>query len=389
MICFSVNPYQFSLIDEISTSYNKGLLHVRVFKNLFLFILVFSFSFPTISQAQQQEATPVFVFDAVKDLIHDEIEALGTLKSNESVDITANVTEKVNAIYFEDGDLVEKDTVLIEMTSAEEKALLEEARATLSEAKRQYDRVKPLVEKKTASEALLDQRQREYKTAQARLAAIESQMDDRIVKAPFSGQLGFREISVGTLVEPGDMVTTIDQIDVLKLDFDVPSIFLGDLKRGDIVVAMTDSYPNKEFQARIDTVGTRIDPETRTLRYRALIQNPDMVLKPGLLMSMVLKTNERDAVMIPESAIKPIATKTFVYVINGDSVAEREVKTGARQEGYIEIVEGVNVDDQVVIHGVMKIKDGAKVNISGTVDRNTNIQDLLESNASQEQQPQD
>ena len=362
---------------------------MRVFKNLFLFILVFSFSFPTISQAQQQEATPVFVFDAVKDLIHDEIEALGTLKANESVDITANVTEKVNAIYFEDGDLVEKDTVLIEMTSAEEKALLEEARATLSEAKRQYDRVKPLVEKKTASEALLDQRQREYKTAQARLAAIESQMDDRIVKAPFSGQLGFREISVGTLVEPGDMVTTIDQIDVLKLDFDVPSIFLGDLKRGDIVVAMTDSYPNKEFQARIDTVGTRIDPETRTLRYRALIQNPDMVLKPGLLMSMVLKTNERDAVMIPESAIKPIATKTFVYVINGDSVAEREVKTGARQEGYIEIVEGVNVDDQVVIHGVMKIKDGAKVNISGTVDRNTNIQDLLESNASQEQQPQD
>lgn len=336
--------------------------------------------------AQGAGATDVFVFKVKQKTVFDEIEALGTLRANESVDVTANVTEKVSDIYFEDGDFVEKGTLLVSMTSGEEKALLDEARATLSEAKRQYERVKPLVEKKTASEALLDQRQREFKTAQARLAAIESQMDDRIIKAPFTGQLGFREISVGTLVEPSTLITTIDQIDILKLDFDVPSIFLGDLKKGDEIITRTDSLPNRTFKATIDTVGTRVDPETRALRYRALLINNDRILKPGLLMKMDLRTNKRDALMIPESALKPLGPDNFVFVVskqgdNNFTAMQRQVVIGARKDGMVEVKQGLSTSEHVVVHGVMKIKDGAPINISSVVDAQTNIQSLLKEQA--------
>lgn len=330
----------------------------------------------------QQGPIPVIVKEATSLKWVDEIEALGTLRANEEVTITANVTEKVSAIHFEDGDIAEKDQILVEMTSAEERALLDEARATMKEARQQLERVRPLVEKKTASEALLDQREREYQTAKARLAAIESQMEDRLIKAPFAGQLGFREISVGALVTPGTVVTTLDDIDPLKLDFTVPSLFLSKLKKGDMIEARADAFDGEIFKGQIDTVGTRINPNTRAVTYRALIDNPEQKLKPGLLMRLNLIARERQVVTIPEAAVKPYGDKFFAYVVvqgEGDSysVEEREIKKGERRVGAVEVLEGVKAGELIVAQGVMKVKDGASVRIAGQLDDQTQVEDIL------------
>ena len=150
--------------------------------------------------------TPVIVAEASIKAFADRIEALGTLRANESVALTASVTETISALYFDDGARVSKGQVLVEMTSAEEHAQLEEGKALVEEARRQYHRVKSLETTGAAAKSLLDERSRELETARARLAVIESRLADRLIRAPFDGVIGLRTISVGALVEPGDLV---------------------------------------------------------------------------------------------------------------------------------------------------------------------------------------
>jgi membrane fusion protein, multidrug efflux system len=177
-------------------------------------------------------ATPVIVAEARLEPVAERIEALGTLRANESVAITSNVTETISVVHFDDGQRVSEGDMLVEMTSAEEHALLEEAQARVAEAQSQYDRVRSLVAQRSASESLLDERKRDLDTARAVLVALESRLADRVVKAPFDGVVGLRNISRGALVEPGDLITTLDDDSVMKLDFTVPSLYLEQLKPG-------------------------------------------------------------------------------------------------------------------------------------------------------------
>ncbi|MGB5717008.1 MAG: efflux RND transporter periplasmic adaptor subunit, partial [Gammaproteobacteria bacterium] len=188
----------------------------------------------------------------------DRIEALGTLAANESVELTATVTETISAIHFDDGDRVEKDQVLVEMTSAEEHARLEEASATVNEAYRQYQRIKPLANEGTAAKSLLDERKREWETARARLAGIESLLADRLIKAPFEGVVGLRDLSVGALVQPGDLITTLDDDRVMKLEFPVSAAYLGALRPGLEAIANSHAFPGRSFTGSIKAVDSRI-----------------------------------------------------------------------------------------------------------------------------------
>jgi membrane fusion protein (multidrug efflux system) len=174
----------------------------------------------------------VIVAEARLEPVAERIEALGTLRANESVGITSNVTETISVVHFDDGQRVAEGAMLVEMTSAEEHALLEEAQARVAEAQSQYDRVRSLVAQRSASESLLDERKRDLDTARAMLVALESRLADRVVKAPFDGVVGLRNISRGALVEPGDLITTLDDDSVMKLDFTVPSLYLASTEAG-------------------------------------------------------------------------------------------------------------------------------------------------------------
>ncbi len=312
----------------------------------------------------------------------DRVEALGTLRAVESVTLTVSVTETVSAIHFDDGDRVEKDRILVEMTSAEEHAQLEEAGARKDEAYRQYQRVQSLAAQGTAAKSLLDERRREWETARARLTAIESRLADRLVKAPFAGVVGLRDLSVGALVEPGDSVTTLDDDSVMKLDFEVPSTYLESLRPGLDIAATAHAFPGREFAGEVKAVGSRVDPATRSIRVRAIMPNPDGILKPGLLMRVELLKNPRDALVIPEESLVPLGDRQSVLLVEageGNTVVRREIRIGARRAGEVEVLAGLNAGDRVISHGTLKVRPGQKVSIAAVDDGTTPYDQLLQS----------
>jgi membrane fusion protein (multidrug efflux system) len=337
---------------------------------------------PIAQAASPPETKPatVIVSEIRVDRFVDRVEALGTLKANESVSVTANVTETVSAIYFDDGQRVEAGEILVEMTSAEEHALLEEARARVAEAERQYSRVKSLVAQRSASESLLDERKRDLDTARALLVAIESRLADRLVKAPFAGVLGLRNISPGALVEPGNLITTLDDDSVMKLDFAVPSVFLPDLKPGLGIVAEARAYGNRRFEGEIRSIDSRVDPVTRSIQVRALFPNPDRTLRPGVLMQVVLLRNPRDALVAPESALLHQGQDHFVMIAGEGEIAERrQVRIGARRPGEVEILEGLAAGERVITHGNDKVRPGQQIAIQAVDDGTRSLQEMLES----------
>ena len=322
----------------------------------------------------------VIVAEAKLESLMDRVEALGTLRANESVSLTAAVTETVTGIHFDDGQRVKSGAILVEMTSAEEHAQLKEAQATVDEAKRQFERVQSLATQGTASRSLLDERRRDWETAQARLAAIESRLEDRLIKAPFSGVVGLRNLSLGALVRPGDLITTLDDDRVMKLEFPVPSTFLETLRRGLPITAKARAYGDREFVGRVASIDSRVDPVTRSIVVRAVLPNADRALKPGLLMQVELLKNPREGVVIPETALTPLGQQHFVLVVDttqDNQVERREVKIGARQPGEVEIMEGLKPGEKVITHGVQIARPGQKVAIQAVDDGSHKLRALL------------
>jgi membrane fusion protein (multidrug efflux system) len=318
-----------------------------------------------VARASAQQAVPVIVKAVVTDRFIDRVEALGTLRANETVVLTATVSEIVTAVHFEDGQRVDAGNILVEMTNEEEHARIEEERSTLAEAKKQYDRLRPLVERGAASTSLLDQRRREYETANARLRATESKLRDRLIIAPFTGAVGLRNVSVGALIEPGDVITTLDDDSVMKLDFTVPSIYLASLKTGLPIVATSPAFRERSFKGNVSSIDSRIDPVTRAIVVRAILSNPERLLKPGLLMHVTLMKNPRDVMVIPEEALIPSGRLNHVLVVDKSAdptaVHRRQVTIGKRRAGEVEIVEGLEEGEFVVVDGTLRARPGQPV----------------------------
>jgi len=334
-----------------------------------------------LSPAVGQQAVPVIITEVQRDRFVDRVEALGTLRANETVDLTATVSEVVTAIHFEDGQRVAEGDILVEMTNQEEHALLEEALSTAAEAKKQYDRVRPLAKRGAASTSLLDQRRREYETAQARLRAIESRLSDRLILAPFAGVVGLRNISVGTFIEPGDVITTLDDDSLMKLDFTVPAIYLTTLVPGLRIEARSVAFADQPFEGRLSGVNSRIDPVTRSIAVRAILPNPERSLKPGLLMTVEMLKNPRDVLVIPEEALIPIGQRHDVFVVEPSAVPpiahRRQVTIGARRPGEVEIKEGLEAGEFVVIHGTLRVRPDQPVAITAVAKGDEALDELL------------
>jgi membrane fusion protein (multidrug efflux system) len=326
--------------------------------------------------------TPVIVSEVASVPFEDRIEALGTLRANESVALTAAVTETINALYFDDGDRVDAGQLLAEMTSAEEHAQLKEARALVEEALSQYRRVQSLATQGTAAKSLLDERRREWETARARLVGIESRLSDRVIKAPFSGVVGLRNISVGALVEPGDLITTLDADSVMKLDLAVPSVYLASLKPGVALVATTRAYGEREFFGEVRSIDSRVDPVTRSVLVRVLLPNPDRLLKPGMLMQVSLRKNPRQTLVISEAALMPQGREQFVLVAvpdgEGHKVDRRRVRIGSRRPGEVEILEGLSEGERVITHGTLRVRPGQAVEVRAIDDGTRPLRQLLQ-----------
>ena len=311
-----------------------------------------------------RRSIPVVVGDVAEHTFVDRIEALGTARANESIVVAAQVTETVSRVRFEDGAVVESGAVLVELTSREESAQLREARANYDEAVRQYERAVELRRNGSLSQAQLETQTSARAAAEARLAELEARLRDRLIRAPFAGVLGMRGVSPGTLVQPGDPITTLDDIELIKVDFSVPERFLSVVEPGLVVRATTAAWPDRRFEGVVRAIDTRIDPETRSVRMRADLRNPDHALRPGMLMAIDLSANERVAFSVPEESIVPLGEKNFVFVVGEEGQAQRiELRTGRRAGGKVEVIAGLDGTERVVVEGGSMLFPGSSVEV--------------------------
>src|SRR5262245_4376182 len=309
----------------------------------------------------QAQAPLVTVGKVRRDSIFDVVEALGTAQANESVTLTAKVTDTVRRVNFEDGDYVDAGTVLIELTNQEEEALLAEARANLEDAENQLRRLTDLSGRGLTSASELDVARSRAGASQARLNSIVARLKDRLIQAPFSGVLGFRQVSPGTLLSPNTAITSIDDISIIKLDFTVPETFIGSMTPGAKIVAKSVSFPDRQFEGTVRTVGSRVDPVTRAITVRAHIDNKDKTLRPGMLLTVEVVTAERAALVVPEGSVFQVQNRAYVYRVDGDTVHQQQIEVGGRRFGVVEVLGGLEEGQLIVVEGIIKLREGARV----------------------------
>lgn len=339
---------------------------------------------PMGSRAQDGPGLPSVILAPVQDAeVYDRTEALGTLEANESVVLTANVTERIVELRFREGDTVAAGDLLVVLEQAEELATLEAAQAILAERQAAFARTEQLRAREFAARAQLDERRAAMQEAEAEVDIARARLQDRNILAPFDGRIGLRQVSPGTLVEPGDPIATLRDISVLKLTMTVPSRFLSRVRPGLRIRADTDAFPDQAFEGTVDVIDTAVDPVTRTITIRALIPNEQGLLRPGLLMTAELLANPRTALVVPEEALVPLDRRNFVFVANGPDedgtvgVERREVRIGTRRPGTVEILEGLAPGEQVVVHGTLNLDDGDAVRVLGVTDGETTVADIL------------
>jgi len=295
--------------------------------------------------------------------ISDETEALGTAKSNEAVDITAKATNRVVALHLREGEFVKEGDVLVEFDGTETRANLAAAEALARDTQSQYQRGKQLFQTKALSESDLVQLEAKMLNSRSAVEAAQARVNDTVIRAPFGGRIGLRNTSVGSLVTPGQVITTLDDVSVIKLDFSVPETFLSVIREGEALDARSGTYPNAVFRGKVASIATRVDPVSRSVMVRALLDNRDHRLKPGMFMTVRLKQPAVTVLLVPEQALVPEGDTQSIYRLDGDVARKVAVEVGRRRPGQVEVTKGLRAGDSIVVEGGEKLRDGAKVQL--------------------------
>jgi membrane fusion protein, multidrug efflux system len=293
------------------------------------------------------------------------IEALGTLEPRERVILTANAADRVTGIFFEDGQRVTKGKVLVTLVNEEEQSQLASAKAAEANAKLVFERNERLASAEAVAELELERTRSSYEAASANVGAVQARLRDRVLVAPFSGVLGFRQISMGAYVSPGQAVATLIDDSQMRLEFGVPSIYLADLRPGLEINAVTKDIPGRTFVGKLTSIDNAIDPVTLAVKVRATLPNTDGALKAGSSMSVQLVSKPRTSLAVSEISVIAEGSKNFVYVVDQSQQPAKTVKTevtlGTRERGTVEVLAGLKSGDVVVTDGVLKVRPGSAV----------------------------
>ena len=308
--------------------------------------------------------TPVILALVVDAPFSSTLAALGTAVANESVRLTANRSDLVKAIYFSDGQHVEKDALLLEMETSEEQSRLVEAKALLTERETAHRRSGELQEQGISPDSEVQTALAQMHAAKARVVTLEVAIRDHSVRAPFSGVLGLRRVSVGSLLRPTTVITTLDDLSVVKVDFTIPETWLSAIRVGQPVRALSDAWPGETFLGKVTAVDTRLDAKTRSATIRAVVTNPELMLRPGMLMKVDVDRGEAPSRQVPEDALVQKGDKHFVFVVGEDSVARQvDVTVGRRRVGRVEVLAGLEEGQRVVVEGLVRVRDGTEVEV--------------------------
>ncbi|HST45925.1 MAG TPA: efflux RND transporter periplasmic adaptor subunit, partial [Luteimonas sp.] len=292
----------------------------------------------------------------------DRIDALGTVKARESVDITAKVSETVQQVHFESGDAVAAGAPLVTLSGQQQQAGLAAAEAAALEAQQLYARQESLASQQLIARAAFDAQRATRDSARAQVSEIQANLRDRVIRAPFAGVLGIRQVSPGALVTPGTVVATLDDIARVYVDFPVPEAQFANVVSGQRLVASGTAYPGRRFEGTVGLVDSRIDAATRAVTVRGEFANPERLLRPGMLLRVALERAPREALLVPEIAVVQVGQQTFVYRVKADQTVEQAaIRVGTRTDGKVEIVDGLAVGDRIVVDGTGKLRPGMAI----------------------------
>jgi membrane fusion protein (multidrug efflux system) len=299
---------------------------------------------------------------AAVEAVNDEVSAVGSLQSNETVVIRPEIAGRVTRILFREGQAVAEGDALFQIDAQEYEAQVAQSAAMVKLADLNYTRAKDLREKTLISQQEYDEMYAKLDESRAKLALDKSRLDKTLIRAPFSGTLGVRNVSPGAYVKPGDDLVTLEDINPIKVEFRVPETYARQISVQQAVQVRVDAYPTETFSGEVYAIDTRMDTQTRTMLLRGRIPNSRRNLKPGMFarVALILATRS-DALVVPEQAIVPMGNDAFVFRVVDGKAAQTRVQTGRRMGGKVEIRTGLQKGDIVVTAGQIKVRDGAAV----------------------------
>jgi membrane fusion protein (multidrug efflux system) len=295
----------------------------------------------------------------------DRFTALGTARARESINITSRIASVVSRINFTEGQDVEAGALLVELDNKEIRADVAVAEAALAQSRSQYQRSRQLADTRIISQSQLEELEAKMKMDEAQLQAARARLDNSFIRAPFAGTVGLRRVSLGDLVGPDTIITTLDDTKRIRLEFTVPESFIAELRSGMRISAESIVYPGKPFNGDITSIDSRVDPVTRAVTAIATIPNTDRLLKPGMFLTVALERARTGVLMVPEEALSPRQGRQYVFLVVEGRAVEREVELGARSPGLAELVSGVSAGDVVVTEGIQRLRDGVPVQLLG------------------------
>lgn len=297
----------------------------------------------------------------------DDVSAVGSLVSNESVVLRPEVSGRIEAIRFRDGETVRRGAVLVELDAAVERAELQQARANLTLAKSNFRRTQDLFGRKFVSQSSLDDARAKLEVARAGLALAQARLARMQIRAPFDGVVGIRSVSPGDFVQDGDALINLEDIATLKLDFRLPELYLDRVRPGQALELSSDVLPGETYTATVEAIDPLVDAQGRAVRLRASLVNPEMRLRPGVFARVRLILAERGEIpVVPEAALVPAPGNVqFVYRVEDGKVQRVNVTTGQRRDAMVEVVDGLAPGAVVVTAGQLKLRDGAAVKVAG------------------------
>ena len=293
------------------------------------------------------------------------LSAVGSLRSDETVILRPEVAGRVSQIQFREGERVTKGQVLIKLDDSVQQADLDRAKANLTLSRTKHERSVDLRNKGFISSQALEEAENNWKVAQADSELMAARSSKTTIRAPFSGTIGLRQVSIGDYVKEGQDMVNLESLDPLKVDFRVPELALSLLRDGQLLQITLDALPDKAYDGKVVAINPLIDANGRAVVIRAQVPNRDGKLRPGMFARVRLFTSDnKDTLVVPEESLFPLGEDKFVYKVVDGKATRQKIDIGQRREGKVEVVAGLRSDDVVVTAGVMKLREGVPVTLA-------------------------
>ncbi|MBI5772123.1 MAG: efflux RND transporter periplasmic adaptor subunit [Verrucomicrobia bacterium] len=309
--------------------------------------------------------TQVVAVEARRQAVSESLSLVGTLVASEMIEIKSEIEGVIQEVGFEEGATVEKGRLLFQLDESKLATAAAEAEANFKLGRANFERAQQLFKDRTISQQEYDQLAARFESAQATLALRQRELKDARIYAPFAGVMGARYVSPGQVIKKDTVLGSLVDINPVKAEISVPERFVSQLKLGQ-KIELTVAAFGRRFPGEVYFISPQVDTATRTALVRARLPNPRLELKPGMFANLDLALQLRAAaVVVPEAAVMMNAERASVYVVDKDQTAQiRMITPGLRQAGVVEILNGVEAGQLVIVEGVQKIRPGAKVKLA-------------------------